>query len=101
MIHTEEEAKTKWCPMSRVSAFPHKGGDEISLFSNRDICFLVPGNSFDPATDITKCIASDCMMWRWDETTETEPSLTPEGTIGYLPLPIDQWKGHCRLGGRP
>lgn len=86
---TEEEAKTKWCPMSRVSAYPHTGGDKISLFANRDICFLVPGNSYDPATDITKCIASECMLWRWELTRE-------QAENGYHPT-----DGFCGLGGRP
>jgi len=62
MICTEEEAKTKWCPMAQVMIMPH--GDKISAVSNRDISLMVPTNSFDPATDITKCIASACMMWQ-------------------------------------
>ena len=41
---TEEQAKTKWCPMVRV-------GDGSGC--NRNHLF----ESYD------KCIASDCMMW--------------------------------------
>lgn len=59
---TEEEAKTKWCPMARVSSILK--GDKISAVANRDISLLVPTNDFDPATDLTKCIASSCMAWR-------------------------------------
>ncbi len=61
---TEDEAKTKWCPMARVTMIQH--GKKISFGSNRDISLLVPANSFDPVTDITKCLASGCMMWAGD-----------------------------------
>ena len=91
MILTEEEAKKKWCPMSHVSAFPHKTGDKVSLFSNRDISLLVPGNSFDPATDITKCIASACMAWRREKDTY--------GDDYGKDIPAD--RGFCGIGGKP
>jgi hypothetical protein len=84
---TEDEAKKKWCPMAHVSAIPH--GDKISLFSNRDISLFVPPNSLDPLTNITSCIASDCMMWREDLTRE-------EAEDGYRAA-----NGHCGLGGKP
>lgn len=64
----EQTAKTKWCPMARVLIVPN--GEKISVVSNRDICFMVPTNSFDPATDITKCIASDCALWVWEKKPE-------------------------------
>ena len=83
----EEEAKKKWCPFVQVSAIPH--GLALSLFCNRDISLLVSPNDFDPATNITKCIASDCMMWRWDLTRE-------EAENGYFAK-----DGHCGLGDKP
>jgi hypothetical protein len=72
---TEDEAKTKWCPMKPIGY-----ADEVEEFT---------------------CVASACMMWRWDETTEDNPSLTPGGTTEYLSLPIGEWEGHCGLGGEP
>jgi hypothetical protein len=69
MVCTEEEAKKKWCPMARVSMIPN--GASIALASNRDISLLVPPNSFDPNTDVTKCLASGCMMWREISTLQT------------------------------
>lgn len=57
---TEDEAKTKWCPHVR---FADCGADNASSV-NRDGMFM---------GDINKCIASDCMMWKWDEAiTETD-----------------------------
>jgi hypothetical protein len=52
---TEQEAKTKWCPMA-------------SLRQNR----WTSGN-FETYSQFTKCLGSLCMMWRskyvWDEKT--------------------------------
>lgn len=45
---TEEKAKKKWCPFARMR------WDNIPL--NRD--------GYDKP--ITRCIASECMAWRWD-----------------------------------
>jgi len=80
MICTEEEAKTKWCPMARVSGVIKDGS--LSAIANRDISLLVPTNSFDPATDLTKCIASGCMMW-WIPAT-----------------PLNENRGYCGLAWR-
>lgn len=51
-MFTEEEAKKKWCPMSRKESYGVSGESTGSY--NRD-----DGN--------VDCIASDCMMWRWKE----------------------------------
>lgn len=88
---TEEEAKTKWCPEARVAMIQHRG--RVSVSSNRDISLFVPTNSFDPNTDITKCIASACMCWRWD----VRKRLT---NVGMVDIPKDEWTGHCGLAGR-
>ena len=50
---TEDEAKTKWCPMVRF----HNGLDG-DVYCSRPTG-VVTNNS-------AKCIASDCMMWKWD-----------------------------------
>jgi hypothetical protein len=62
---TEEQARTKWCPMVR---FQHQLG------TNRDACFDHAG---------THCIGSDCMMWRWDVEACREG---PEVDHGYCGL---------------
>ena len=63
----EEDAKTKWCPLKQVAM-------QIG-WKNSDI-------------KQANCIASDCMMWVWDEAFN-EPAGTP-GT---------NWdtEGHCGL----
>jgi hypothetical protein len=46
---TEDEAKTKWCPMARII-------DSDGSY-NRESDGFVPSNVF--------CLASACMMWSW------------------------------------
>ena len=48
---TEDEAKTKWCPMTRF----HKGADN-DVYCNKPRGVVKSPHS-------TFCIASDCMVW--------------------------------------
>ena len=48
---TEDEAKTKWCPMVRSS----------DLEKDVDNCYIKDRNP-----TYSRCIGSDCMMWRWE-----------------------------------
>lgn len=72
---TEDEAKTKWCPLARVAGQP------------------VAGNRYPFDTDYSEkhafatCIGSDCMAWRW-----------------YARWPDDDkkaWTGYCGAFGEP
>jgi hypothetical protein len=69
MALTEKQAKRKWCPFTRVI---HTAGD-----------VPLPANRFSDGqrATATRCIASDCMMWRWT-------GSAPE-------------RGYCGLAGRP
>lgn len=70
---TEDEAKTKWCPMVRYKSI---NGEGI--------------NRWDSFTDsLSRCIGSDCMMWE-DHTPDPvilnqqgEPAAWPESTKPY------------------
>ena len=70
---TEDEAKTKWCPMAR------EWGDENSY--NRVL---------GKADEHTKCIASDCMMWI---ATDNEVGAMSGGTRPIRSQPA----GYCGL----
>jgi hypothetical protein len=48
---TEDEARTKLCPMARCHHVPDRSMPETNL----------PGNNVD------NCLASDCMAWRWQD----------------------------------
>ena len=87
---TESEAKTKWCPMSRLP-WLEKGEDGKA----------VPGNRWGdgrPAEGAT-CIGSACMMWRRDAITPEEISAYEHGSDALceeLKIP-----GYCGLAGKP
>lgn len=60
---TEDEARKKWCPFARSGAYVGSGLE----FSPVSGCAV---NRDGPATSTidasgTRCIASECMAWRW------------------------------------
>lgn len=52
---TEDQARKKWCPMVRT-------GLTAGMAVNRHVADG-PGET-DGVYDETRCVASDCMMWR-------------------------------------
>jgi len=70
----ESEAKTKWCPFSRLAAFGASGG-----WNRRDDGLIAAGNH---------CIGSACMAWRWDliDTFDGDGSYEPSDTDGSCGL---------------
>ena len=55
-MHTEDEAKQKWCPFTRV----YDSFDGSAATANRGI-----GGRPEPDEGNTRCIASGCMAWEW------------------------------------
>lgn len=55
---TEDEARKKWCPFVRT-------GLTAGMAVNRHVSDT-PGG-VEGVWDETRCIASDCMMWRWKD----------------------------------
>src|SRR5215471_17188156 len=51
---TESEAKKLWCPMARVVS---DDGGSYNRVSMSDVKLL---------PDSARCVASQCMMWQWD-----------------------------------
>ena len=85
-MFTEEEAKTKWCPMVRF----HNGYGG-GIWDNK------PG-SREQATDTsTNCIASDCMMWRTykDKVIETDSHGNAITIVSK-----EEEGGYCGLAGK-
>lgn len=57
---TVDEAKEKWCPLSRIA---FQGGT-----LNRPTYVTAPSlpeSVRDTIHGATRCIATECMMWRW------------------------------------
>jgi len=63
-MYTEEEAKTKWCPMVRVS-------DGVGYAAENRFC-QAGECKHDYTATWHNCIASDCMMWRKEYLGRTE-----------------------------
>jgi hypothetical protein len=65
---TEAEAKTKWCPFSRVAAgVLSRDGRTVAIESGQSVHNRIdvsPGTPTLP--DGATCVASTCMAWRWD-----------------------------------
>ena len=79
---TEDDAKTKWCPMAK--------------------------HPLGRATDLTRCIASDCMMWRpdWNQEGLALNPLSedhPDFIEGVNDCEVAEYptEGYCGLGGKP
>ena len=76
---TEDEAKTKWCPMVRfIAVSSHLNGGAQFIHSNRN----------DIDTTKRYCIGSDCMMWRLSERHYLD-NVPPKSPI----------QGYCGLAG--
>lgn len=74
MMHTEDEAKTKWCPMVRVTVAVGPAGDVYTSDNHGN-------DGIHP-----ECIGSACMVWRW---ASYEDSAINEGgpdDFGYCGL---------------
>ena len=80
---TEDEARTKWCPMARV-----RDGDAGSY--NRWITVRDDHGCRETAW----CIASACMAWRWHA--ERQEGFIPAGWDDPEPT-----RGYCGAFGRP
>ena len=82
---TEDQARTKWCPMVRYVP-DHEG-------------YYAPGNKFGLIDDThTSCMASDCMMWRWEidpEEAKEQPTWNDDDKKYHVVTPI----GYCGLAG--
>jgi len=75
---TEDEAKTKWCPMVRYA--------------------VLDNDAFDNRAELSKpnrCIASSCMMWRTIE-------IKSEKSGDYVTVTVfPEGSGYCGLAGKP
>lgn len=89
---TEEEAKTKWCPMVRFSGGELNVIDRIAqqkVMNNRS-------KAIDIGTTVgavSTCIGSACMAWRWRTIEITGADMPP-----YKFAQSDK-EGFCGLAG--
>lgn len=81
-MHTEEEAKTKWCPEVRVLYVEKMNGRVAAV--NRE------PQLGDPMSK-SVCIGSHCMAWRWVNAPGPRPHDAPE----------EIYRGYCGKAGKP
>lgn len=84
---TEDEAKTKWCPMVRnvIAGVTEGPKPLIEFLTNRDSDNLQLSQRDGLATSLSKCIGSACMAWRGQPIDGTSP----------------EQHGYCGLAGKP
>ncbi len=84
---TEEQAREKWCPSAQVIMRPVEEihGQKVVMLD----CISANRIEGGEAAHGTKCIASDCMAWRWGDPTNPRPEDRA------------QWGGYCGLAGSP
>lgn len=91
MLLTEEDARTRWCPFARLSM------SEDAVEGNH------ASNRFEAGTmghRRTRCLASECMAWRWAEVAGTgTPVLDEEAPARVRFEPNPDRKGRCGLAG--
>lgn len=86
---TEQEAKEKWCPMVRVIMTPQDPTWQNQAMTNR-MEFVKQG------LEETRCIASNCMMWK----------RFPECPVCKSAAEVEKHgcnneSGFCGLAGKP
>lgn len=95
-MHTEDEAKTKWCPAARVSMGPNR------QTNNQDA----------PTNPHLNCIASACMAWRRASKATGHYHAVPDGQGPYgvgahraefvqTGVIYSGTHGYCGLAGQP
>lgn len=77
--YTEDEARKKWCPFARVI-------DDLSGAAS----------SARLRDGTVKCIASECMAWRWIDVTEQNDNPTVADRTVKSSV-----RGFCGLAGQP
>lgn len=93
---TEEQAKTKWCPMVRLI----DGQPPGAASTNRE--YKEFGTEHEESN---RCIGAACMMWRWDDVPNPvyeAQSPFMQWTPANIPMTIkSETHGHCGLSGCP
>ena len=85
-MHTEAEAREKWCPEARWAEDAMPGANRWGGHTRPPEC---------------RCIASNCMAWRWVRPSGLAPAshgLAPASRRIEEPTPT---QGYCGAFGKP
>lgn len=90
----ESEAKTKWCPLSRVLLPVHQAGNRVGTF-HMQMADERDRKHFQAQIDDCKCIASACMFWRWSE----GDGKRFDRAAHHSNAPLPERSGYCGAAG--
>lgn len=85
---TEQEARQRWCPFSRYSVYDKPSSNRWKQSAPES-----EPHALNPIP--CRCIASDCMAWRWHDEWQ---SATEEGVGGDLVVRLKRKQGEPKLG---
>lgn len=78
--YTEEEAKTKWCPFSRVHQIDNVSSTAINRIADPSGKYDAQGNVPACTPGASLCIGSACMAWRFEPQMWRHTSAAGAGT---------------------
>ncbi len=85
---TEQEALTKWCPFARI--FP--AGDFWQSSNGRDMTVLQASLAEGDLGNLSRCLGSACMAWRWISKIASQDRPGKSGYCGLAGKP-KLWRG--------
>lgn len=86
MLLTEEQAKSKWCPLSReLAGIQNAQGTAMGSFNRH------------PNSNIPACITTSCMSWRW----ATPKQVRDIDLVTSDVVDLEPRRGYCGAFGRP
>lgn len=101
-MKTEAEARKCWCPFARNvqiggASEPYQFSQPFNRLStdNGKSC-----DGFNDNPEAARCIASDCMAWRWNEAA-AKAEIPEHGYVSHTTTIVDPAIGYCGLAGTP
>lgn len=96
MPMTEEQARTKWCPMVRGQMMTAVDGGLAPVGSGHNRLIHMDVQQFEAGGGGPLCcVASECMAWRWKRVRDDEGSADGGAAI------LTQTYGYCGAFGKP
>ena len=99
---TEDEAKTKWCPHTRLASNSSEGARYLG---NATVTVQMNPTVERVVAHTAKCIGSACMAWRWEWVHDGTFDTTLSGPTLEIAQRVPNFKpsteGFCGLAGRP
>jgi hypothetical protein len=94
-MKTEKEAKELWCPFARYGFMSALHDRNITGINRAEIESSAGQLTSHENPDYARCIASQCMAWRWDP-----KQVVGEYMVEHRGRPENR-KGYCGLAGKP